>query len=119
MICAFATGCNWSILRSKASAGGQLEQPSEVNNSASTGTRALGSAARSPPDANMKIDATRKCFIYTSFASRTPKVTIHSSSYAYVAGLFHAHGRLGRCCRTRNPVGQVWRAAHLRDGSRV
>src|ERR1017187_3053309 len=45
MICAPATGCVLSSFISRASAGGQLEHPSEVNNSANTGTRGLGSAA--------------------------------------------------------------------------
>src|SRR6266403_55343 len=43
MTSAPATGCCSAILASKASAGGQLEQPSDVNNSKTTGTR---SAAR-------------------------------------------------------------------------
>ncbi len=41
MISAPATGCCSASLASKASAGGQLEQPSDVNNSKTTGTRAL------------------------------------------------------------------------------
>src|SRR5712675_735187 len=43
MTSAPATGCCSATLASKASAGGQLEQPSDVNNSKTTGTR---SAAR-------------------------------------------------------------------------
>src|ERR1700687_5943932 len=39
MIFAPATGCCSSSLASKASAGGQLEQPSDVNNSTTTGVR--------------------------------------------------------------------------------
>src|SRR5690242_8081199 len=41
MISAPGTGCCSASLASRASAGGQLEQPSEVNNSNTTGTRAL------------------------------------------------------------------------------
>jgi len=44
-------GCKASIFSNKASAGGQLEQPSEVNNSTSMGVvGALSAAARSVPD---------------------------------------------------------------------
>src|SRR6266853_2216805 len=39
MTSAPATGCCSATLASKASAGGQLEQPSDVNNSKTTGTR--------------------------------------------------------------------------------
>src|SRR4029077_5321809 len=41
MISAPATGCCSASLASNASAGGQLEQPSDVNNSKTTGTRTL------------------------------------------------------------------------------
>src|SRR5260370_31794462 len=41
MISAPATGCCSASLASRASAGGQLEQPSDVNNSKTTGTRTL------------------------------------------------------------------------------
>src|SRR5437764_1411330 len=43
MISAPLVGCVWSNIARRASAGGQLEQPSEVNNSTRTGVR-LGSA---------------------------------------------------------------------------
>src|SRR5271154_2229584 len=39
MISAPATGCDASSFRNSSSAGGQLEQPSEVNSSTSTGER--------------------------------------------------------------------------------
>src|SRR5262245_52966209 len=39
-----AAGCTSSIFSSKVSAGGQLEQPSAVNNSTSTGTAARSTA---------------------------------------------------------------------------
>src|ERR1700730_13555569 len=42
MISAPVTGCCSSSLASKASAGGQLEQPSDVNSSRTTGTLAPG-----------------------------------------------------------------------------
>src|SRR6266849_5571426 len=45
MISAPATGCCSSSIASKASAGGQLEQPSDVNNSKTTGTRTLAPPA--------------------------------------------------------------------------
>src|SRR4029077_7293264 len=41
MISAPTTGCCSASLASNASAGGQLEQPSDVNNSKTTGTRTL------------------------------------------------------------------------------
>src|SRR3954467_13732219 len=42
MISTPATGCSFASLLSTASAGGQLEQPSDVNSSTTTGTRADG-----------------------------------------------------------------------------
>src|SRR5258707_5143426 len=45
MISAPATGCCSSSFASRASAGGQLEQPSDVNNSRTTGTRTLALVA--------------------------------------------------------------------------
>src|ERR1700683_442757 len=41
-------GCTSFSFLSKASAGGQLEQPSEVNNSTSTGVRAGGRESAAP-----------------------------------------------------------------------
>src|SRR5258706_67204 len=65
MISAPGIGCCSSSLASKASAGGQLEQPSDVNNSQTTGTRTPASGAAlaaplspPPPGAGAKQNIT-------------------------------------------------------------
>src|ERR1044071_847626 len=65
------TGCRRSICCSKASAGGQLEQPSEVNSSASTGTRSWEwRTVESVKSAKMRRIVCFRGLLQARFASR-------------------------------------------------
>src|SRR5260370_24633830 len=66
MTCAQGTGCSRSSFMSRASAGGQLEQPSEVNKSARTGTSQANAAWAKKMPAQMLKGAACVCFILSS-----------------------------------------------------
>src|SRR5271154_4224694 len=85
-----ATGCFWSRISSKRSAGGQLEQPSDVKSSKSTGTRAAPSSAaaqvKAPADKHNAAVNKLRFFMMSStdqFVEGVLKVTLPPATVAY------------------------------------
>src|SRR5580658_1559971 len=84
------TGCFWSRISSKRSAGGQLEQPSDVKSSKSTGTRAArsSSAAQVMAPADKHNAAVNKLRLFMmsfhhQFVEGVSKVTPPAGAVAY------------------------------------